>query len=122
MFGVSYMCVCRRSVAATCMQRLHAAVQAVNARLEPLHYLANAAHLVELDLQLVDFAQQGAEACDFGVGGLDRVARAVVLDLRCGLGLLGELYNISIHTSNSVDLVKYKGGIIHSAIAAESNT
>ena len=60
-------------------------------RLETFHDLANAAHLVELNLKLVDFAQNGTEACDFRVGRLDRVTGAVVLDLRRRLGLLREL-------------------------------
>lgn len=66
-------------------------VQVSNARLEALDNLANATHFVEFDLQLVDFTQDGAEAGDFCVGVLDGVARAVVLDLGCGSGLLCEL-------------------------------
>jgi hypothetical protein len=69
----------------------YAAVQAIDPRLEALDNLANAAHLVEFDLQLVDFAQNSAEARDFGVGDLDRVTGAVVLHLGCGLCLLREL-------------------------------
>ena len=68
-----------------------APLQMGDTRLETFHDLANAAHLVELDLKLVDFAQNGTEACDFRVGRLDRVTGAVVLDLRRRLGLLREL-------------------------------
>jgi hypothetical protein len=72
----------------------------LNARLEALDNLANAAHLVKLDLQLVDFAQDGAEAGDFGVGGRHGGARAVVLE-GCGcLRLLRELPNVSTHTGH----------------------
>jgi hypothetical protein len=70
---------------------LDAALETVHAGLETFHNLANATHLVELDLELVDFAQDLAEAGDFGVGHLDGVAGAVVLDLRRRLCLLGEL-------------------------------
>jgi len=42
-------------------------------------------------LQLVDFVEDGAEAGDFGVGQLDGVAGAVVLELGSRLGLLREL-------------------------------
>lgn len=63
----------------------------VDARLEALDDLANAADLVEFDLELVDFADDGAEAGDFSVGHGDGVAGAVVLHLGCRLGLLGEL-------------------------------
>lgn len=71
---------------------LYASIQAVNARLEALYYLANATHFVEFHLELVDFAQYGAEARDFGVGHLHCVTRAVVLHLGCGLCLLGQLW------------------------------
>ena len=70
---------------------LYAAIQAIDPRPEALDNLANAAHLVEFRLQLVDFAQDGTEAGDFGVGHLDGVTCAVVLHLGCGLGLLREL-------------------------------
>lgn len=63
-----------------------------NPRFEALHDLANATDFVEFDLQLVDFAEEGAEAGDFCVGGGDGVAGAVVVDLCGGLGLLGELF------------------------------
>jgi hypothetical protein len=69
----------------------YAAVQAIDPRLEALDNLANATHLVEFDLELVDFAQNGSEAGDFGVGHLDRVTCAVVLHLGCCLCLLREL-------------------------------
>lgn len=62
-----------------------------NACLETLDYLANAAHFVKFDLQLVDFTEDGTEACDFSVGILDGVAGAVVLDLSGSLCLLGEI-------------------------------
>jgi hypothetical protein len=70
---------------------LYSTIQAVDPRLEALDNLANAAHLVEFRLQLVDFAQYGAEASDFGVGHLHRVTRAVVLHLGRRLRLLREL-------------------------------
>jgi hypothetical protein len=63
----------------------------VDPRLEALDYLANATHLVELDLELVDFAQDSTKAGDFGVGHCHRVTSAVVLDLGGRLGLLREL-------------------------------
>jgi hypothetical protein len=69
----------------------YAAVQAIDPRLEALDNLANAPHLVKFHLQLIDFAQDGAEARDFGVGHLDRVTGAVVLHLGCSLCLLREL-------------------------------
>jgi hypothetical protein len=74
-----------------CRGGSYAAVQAIHPRLEALYNLANAAHLVEFDLEFVDFAQYGSEAGDFGVGHLDGVAGAVVLHLGCGLCLLCEL-------------------------------
>lgn len=71
---------------------LDAAVQMVDARLEALDNLANATDLVEFDLEFVDFAENGAEAGDFGIGHLDRVTRAVVLHLGRSLRLLRELH------------------------------
>lgn len=76
---------------AACDQVLYAPIQAINARLEALYNLANAAHLIKFDLKLVDFAQNGTKARDFGIGHLHCVTRAVVLHLGCGLGLLGQL-------------------------------
>jgi hypothetical protein len=75
---------------------LYAAIQAIDPRPEALDNLANAADLVEFRLQLVDFAQDGAEAGDFGVGHLDCITCAVVLHLGCGLGLLRELEGVWI--------------------------
>lgn len=72
--------------------QLDASFEMLDAGLETFHNLANAAHLVEFNLQLVDFAENLAEAGDFGVGSLDRVACAVVLGLRRRLRLLRELY------------------------------
>lgn len=63
----------------------------MDARLKGLYYLPDAAHLVELDLQLVNLAEDGAEASDLGVGIGDGVGGAVGLELGGGLGLLGEL-------------------------------
>lgn len=71
--------------------QLDAALQTLDTLLETFDNLANATHLVEFDLQLVDLAQDGPEAGDFGVGHLDRVTSAVVLDLGGHLRLLGEL-------------------------------
>lgn len=70
---------------------LDAALELVDACLEGLDYLANAAHLVELDLQLVDLAEDGAEASNFGVGIVDGMGGAIGLELGGRLGLLGEL-------------------------------
>ena len=70
---------------------LETAVEIVDTRFEALDYLANAAHFVELDLQLVNLAEDGSEAGDFSVGHLHCVASAVVLHLGRRLGLLGEL-------------------------------
>ena len=70
---------------------LYAAIETLDAGLEAFDDLANAAHLVEFHLELVDLAQDGAEAGDFGVGGLDRVTGAVVLELCGRLRLLREL-------------------------------
>lgn len=75
----------------TTKKQLYAAVQAINTGLEALNNLANATDLVEFDLEFVDFAEDGAEAGDFGVGHLHGVARAVVLHLCCCLSLLREL-------------------------------
>ena len=58
---------------------------------KPFHDLTDAAYLIELNLELVDLLQDFAEAGNFYVGHLDRVARAVVLDLCCGLCLCGQL-------------------------------
>lgn len=80
----------------------YAAIQAVDPGLESLDDFSNAAHLVELDLQLVDLAQYGAEACDFGVGHLDRVTRAVVLHLSRSLCLLCELERVSTPSLSSI--------------------
>jgi hypothetical protein len=87
---------------------LDAALETVHARLETFHNLANAAHLVELDLELVDFAQDLAEAGDFGVGYLDGVARAVVLDLRRDLCLLGELGARTLERRQKLELDRSK--------------
>jgi hypothetical protein len=70
---------------------LEPAVEIVDACFEALDYLANTAHFVELDLQLVNLAEDGSEAGDFSVGHLHCVASAVVLHLGRRLGLLGEL-------------------------------
>jgi hypothetical protein len=81
--------VCRK--ARTRRWTLDAALKLVHARLKGLHYLPDAAHLVELNLQLVNLAEDGAEAGDLGVGIGDGVGGAVGLELGGGLGLLGEL-------------------------------
>jgi hypothetical protein len=59
--------------------------------LEALDNLSNASHLVEFDLKLIDFTENGAETSDFGVGHLHGVSCAVVLHLGCCLCLLREL-------------------------------
>jgi hypothetical protein len=74
------------------VDRLYAALETLDARLEALDDLADAAHLVELDLQLVDLAQEGAEARNLSVGIAEGVAGAVGLQRRGRLGLLGELH------------------------------
>lgn len=70
---------------------LEPAIQIVKARFEALDYLTNSAHFIKFDLQLVDFAEYGAETRDFGVGHLHSVASTVVLHLGRRLGLLGKL-------------------------------
>lgn len=69
----------------------YAALEMLNARLEALYYLADAADFIELDLQLVDFAEDSAEAGDFGVSIVDCVGGAAGLQGRGGLRLLVEL-------------------------------
>ena len=71
--------------------RSDAALEAVDACLEALYNLANAAHLVKFNLELVNFLQYSTEACYLGVGVLDGMAGTIVLGLGSGLGLLGEL-------------------------------
>jgi hypothetical protein len=68
-----------------------ATLEMLDAGLKTFHNLANAAHLVEFDLKLVDFAEDAVEACDFGVGHLYGVAGAVILYLGGRLCLLREL-------------------------------
>jgi hypothetical protein len=58
---------------------------------EALHDLPNAPHLVELNLELIDLAQDLMEAGNLSVGRLDRVTRAGGLGGRCGLGLSSQL-------------------------------
>lgn len=70
---------------------LYAAIEAIHAGLEAFYDFANAPDFVEFDLELVDFAEDGAEAGDFRVSHCHCVTRAVVLHLGCCLGLLGEL-------------------------------
>jgi hypothetical protein len=107
---------------------LYAAIQAIDPRLEAFYNLANAPHLVEFRLQFVDFAQNGSKASDFGIGHLDRITRAVVLHLGCGLGLLRELPVMlaivpSYHqTSFEKRLGKLGLNYSHNAIAAGSST
>lgn len=67
---------------------------------KPFHDLANPADLVKFDLEFIDFAEDGSKACDFSVGHLDRVTRAVVLYLGCDLGLCGELGRASVSTNH----------------------
>ena len=61
--------------------RSNPTLQLLDAGLEAFHNLANAAHLVELDLELIDLAENAMEAGNFRVGHLDGVASAVVLNL-----------------------------------------
>lgn len=63
----------------------------LDARPKALHDLADAPHLVELDLELVDFAQDGAEARYLGVSILDGGAGAGRLERCRRLRLLVEL-------------------------------
>lgn len=86
---------CARRVGAGRRMELYATLEMLDARLEALDNLTNATHLVEFDLQLVDFAQDGAEAGDFGVGCLDGVAGTVVLELGHRLRLLRKLSGVS---------------------------
>jgi len=71
--------------------RSNPTLQLLDAGLEPFHNLANATHLVELVLELIDFFEDAVEAGDFGVGHLDGVAGTVILDLGGRLCLLREL-------------------------------
>lgn len=71
--------------------RSHSSVESFNTSAKGLDDLPDSPYLVELGLQLVDLAQDVLEARNFGVGGLDDVAGAVVLRLRRGLRLLVEL-------------------------------
>jgi hypothetical protein len=73
----------------------------VNPSPEALDNLTDATHLVELDLELVDFAQDGSKAGDFSVGDLDGISSAVVVDLGRRLRLLGELASVSTRASAS---------------------
>lgn len=68
-----------------------AAVEVFNTAAVGLDYLPNAADLVELDLELVDLAQDLVEAGDLGVGIRNEVSGAVVLHGSGRLGLFGEL-------------------------------
>ena len=70
---------------------LDATFQVFNPGLETFHNLANAAHLVEFDLELINLVENGTEAGDFGVCHLDGVPRTVVLNLSGRLCLLREL-------------------------------
>jgi len=66
---------------------LYSPLEVLDPRAEAFYYLPNAPYFVELNLELVDLAQDFVEAGDFGVGILDRVARAGVLGCGCGLRL-----------------------------------
>lgn len=68
-----------------------AAIEGLNAAAVGLDDFPNAADLVELDLQLVDLAQDFVEAGYLGVGVGYDIAGAVVLHLGGCLGLLGEM-------------------------------
>ena len=70
---------------------LDATLEMLDTGLETFYNLANAAHLVEFDLKLVDFAEDAVETCDFSVSHLDGVAGAVILYLGGCLCLLREL-------------------------------
>jgi hypothetical protein len=87
-FGTVFFCPSRERARA---RDLYTAIEAVDARLEAFYDFPNASHFIEFDLELVDFAEDGAEAGDFGVGHLHGVTGAVVLHLGCCLCLLGEL-------------------------------
>lgn len=73
-----------------------AAIEGLNAAAVGLDDFPNAADLVELDLQLVDLAQDFVEAGYLGVGVGYDIAGAVVLHLGGCLGLLGELQSVSV--------------------------
>lgn len=80
----------RRDMSLRHIRALYPPFEVFYACAETFHYLADAPYLVELNLELVDLLENFAEAGDFCVGHLDRVARAVVLDLCCGLCLCGQ--------------------------------
>jgi hypothetical protein len=87
-------------------RRSNPTLQLLDAGLEAFHNLANAAHLVELDLELINFAEDAVEAGDFGVGHLDGVASAVVLNLGGRLCLLRELEPMLVGGFNGSIVVK----------------
>jgi len=63
-------------------------IQSFNSLSKPFDNLANAPHLIEFVLELVDLSQDFVEACYFGVGHFDCISGAVVLNLGRSLGLL----------------------------------
>ena len=75
---------CRLSVVLV----LDTALETVDAGPEALDDLANAADLVEFDLEVVNLAQDGTEAGNFGIGHLDCVTGAIILELGGPLRLL----------------------------------
>ena len=81
----------RRDMSLRQTRSLYSPFEVFYACAKTFHDLTDAAYLVELNLELVDLLQDFAEAGDFCVGHLDRVARAVVLDLCCGLCLCSQL-------------------------------
>ena len=81
----------RRDMSLRQTRFLYSPFEVFHACAKTFHDLTDAAYLIELNLELVDLLQDFAKAGDFCVGHLDRVARAVVLGLCCGLCLCGQL-------------------------------
>lgn len=76
---------------------VNSSLQSLNPGAEPLDDITDMPHLVELDLELVDLAQDLAKAGDFGVGdgdgggGAGGLVRGGALGLGCELRGVGSL-------------------------------
>ena len=73
---------------------INTSLQPFHPRAESLHDIADMAHLVELDLELVDLAEDFSEAFDFGVGSGDGGGGAGGLMVGGALGLGCELRGV----------------------------
>jgi len=81
---------------------LNSSVESFNTSAKGLDDFPYSSYLVKLGLQLVDLPQYLLESGDFGVGGLNDVAGAIVLRLRRGLGLL-----VKLHSLLGIVIVRY---------------